>query len=65
MKYWNTKKYEIIYFLFTISLIGIKLNTKAKKLAEKITNIGQGNFYLVKDLEELDKIVLEDYSEIA
>jgi len=49
----------------TISLVGIKLNDKAKKLAEKLTNIGQGNLYIVKDLKELDKIVLEDYYSIT
>lgn len=48
----------------TISLIGVKLNEKAKKLAEQITNIGEGNLYIVKDLKELDKIVLEDYYKI-
>ncbi len=48
----------------TISIVGIELNDKSKKLAEKITNIGQGNLYIVKDLKELDKIVLEDYYSI-
>lgn len=49
----------------TISLVGVKLNDKAKKLAEKLTNIGEGNLYIVKDLKELDKIVLEDYYSVA
>lgn len=45
----------------TISLVGISLNEKGKSLAEKITEIGEGKLYLVKDLKEVDKIVLEDY----
>jgi len=49
----------------TISLIGINLNEKGKKLAEKIIEIGQGRLYVVKDIENVDKIVLEDYYNIA
>lgn len=45
----------------TISLVGIKLDGKSKKLAEKIAALGEGKLYIVKDLEQLDKIVLEDY----
>ena len=45
----------------TISLIGIQLDKKGKKLAEKITALGEGRLYIVKNLEEVDKIVLEDY----
>jgi Mg-chelatase subunit ChlD len=45
----------------TISLIGIKLEQKARQLAEKITEIGNGNLFIVRDLENMDKIVLEDY----
>jgi len=45
----------------TISLIGIKLNEKGKKLAEKIVELGEGKLYTVKNLENIDKIVLEDY----
>jgi len=45
----------------TISLVGIELNKKAKDLAKKITEIGNGKFYIVKDIENVDKIVLEDY----
>ena len=45
----------------TISLIGIKLDDKGTDLAEKITHAGGGNLYIVKDLKELDKIVLLDY----
>jgi len=45
----------------TISLIGINLNEKGKKFAEKIIEIGQGRLYVIKDTENVDKIVLEDY----
>ena len=45
----------------TISLIGIQLDEKGKKLAEKIVKLGEGRLYIVKDLKEVDRIVLEDY----
>jgi len=45
----------------TISLIGINLNEKGSKLAEKITELGQGKLYIIKDVENIDKVVLEDY----
>ena len=45
----------------TISLIGINLEDKGKKLAEKMARLGEGKLYVIKDLEQLDKIVLEDY----
>jgi Mg-chelatase subunit ChlD len=45
----------------TISLVGIKLDKKAKDLAEKITNLGEGRLYIVRDLGLVDKVVLEDY----
>ncbi|MFH1590151.1 MAG: VWA domain-containing protein [archaeon] len=45
----------------TISVIGIKLDEKGSKLAKKITEIGNGRMYKVTDLENVDKIILEDY----
>ena len=45
----------------TISLIGINLNEKGKKLAEKIVELGNGKLYVVKDVENVDSVVLEDY----
>lgn len=45
----------------TISIIGIGLNAKGKELARKIAEIGEGRLYVVKDLEKLDKIILEEY----
>lgn len=49
----------------TISLIGIQLDEKGRKLAEKMTEIGKGKFYLAKNLEEIDALVLEDYYGVA
>lgn len=48
----------------TISLIGISLDKQGLALAKKIVEIGQGRLYRVKDLAEVDKIILEDYAEI-
>ncbi|HII71861.1 TPA: VWA domain-containing protein [Candidatus Woesearchaeota archaeon] len=45
----------------TISVIGINLDDKGRKLAEKMIELGDGKLYAVRDLGELDKIVLEDY----
>lgn len=45
----------------TISLVGINLDEKGRNLAEKIVEIGEGKLYVVKNLEEIDRIVLEDY----
>src|SRR3989339_1184914 len=49
----------------TISLIGINLDEKGKKLAEKIVELGEGRLYVVRNLENVDKIVLEDYYSLA
>jgi len=48
----------------TISLIGINLDEKGKKLAEKIVELGEGKLYAVKDVENVDQVVLEDYYSI-
>ncbi len=45
----------------TISVIGINLDKKGEELAKKIVEIGEGRLYVCKDLEDMDKIVLEDY----
>lgn len=45
----------------TISIVGINLDEKGAALARKIVEIGQGRVYIVKDLEEVDKLVLEEY----
>ncbi len=45
----------------TISMIGINLDEKGKKLAERIVQIGEGKLYVVRNLENVDRVVLEDY----
>lgn len=49
----------------TISLVGISLDEKGKKFAEKIAEIGEGRLYVVRNLENVDKIVLEDYYSVV
>lgn len=49
----------------TISLIGINLDEKGRKFAEKIIQVGEGRLYVVRNLENVDKIVLEDYYSVA
>jgi len=48
----------------TISLVGIGLDKRGEQFARKIAELGNGRFYRVRNLEELDKIVLEDYYSI-
>ncbi|MBN1645337.1 VWA domain-containing protein [Candidatus Woesearchaeota archaeon] len=48
----------------TISVVGIQLDSKGEKLAKKIVKLGNGKLYMVRDLEEVDRIVLEDYYSI-
>lgn len=45
----------------TISIVGINLDEKGKKFAEKIVELGSGKLYICQNIEELDQIVLEDY----
>ncbi|HLC66864.1 MAG TPA: VWA domain-containing protein, partial [Candidatus Nanoarchaeia archaeon] len=45
----------------TISLIGINLDFRGKKFGEKLVELGRGRFSIVKNLEQLDAVVLEDY----
>ncbi|MBD3361382.1 VWA domain-containing protein [Candidatus Woesearchaeota archaeon] len=45
----------------TISVIGIRLDGKGEKLAKKIVKLGNGKLYMIRDLKEVDRIVLEDY----
>jgi len=49
----------------TISLIGVNLDKKGKKLAERIVEIGQGRLYTIKTLKNIDRIILEDYYNIV
>lgn len=45
----------------TISLIGIDLDEQGAEFAKKVVEIGSGRLYSIKDLENLDRIILEDY----
>jgi len=49
------------YAGITVSVIGINLSKEGEDLARSITETGDGNLYIVKNLENLDNIVLEDY----
>lgn len=48
----------------TISIIGIGLDDKGEELAKKIIEVGNGKLYKVTDLQNVDKIILEDYDSI-
>lgn len=45
----------------TVSVAGIHLDKKGKQFAENVVRMGEGKLYNVRDLEELDQIILEDY----
>ncbi len=45
----------------TLSVVGIDLDPEAEKTARIISEIGNGKLYLVKDVENLDYIILMDY----
>lgn len=45
----------------TISVIGINLNKMGEKLARKIVDLSKGTLYSVKNLEDIDQIIIEDY----
>lgn len=45
----------------SISIIGIGLSGKGEKLAKKIVEIGQGRLYNAKSLEDVDRLVIEEY----
>tara|TARA_Y100000310_G_scaffold344854_1_gene460022 strand:+ start:5689 stop:6867 length:1179 start_codon:yes stop_codon:yes gene_type:complete len=45
----------------TISLVGINLDKSGKALAEKIVQHGDGRLFMVRNIENMDTMVLEDY----
>tara|TARA_Y100000310_G_scaffold301594_1_gene338193 strand:- start:42 stop:1229 length:1188 start_codon:yes stop_codon:yes gene_type:complete len=49
----------------TISVVGINLDKKGRELAEKIVEIGEGRLYSVRNLDNIDKIVLDDYYSVV
>jgi Mg-chelatase subunit ChlD len=48
----------------TISIIGLNLDEQGEEFAQKVVEISQGNVYIIKDLENLDTIILENYYNI-
>ncbi len=44
-----------------ISVVGIRLNEEGEKIAREIVKYGKGNLFLVKNYEDIGKIVLLDY----
>lgn len=48
-----------------ISMVGINLDNKGKSFAERLVQLSKGRLYLVKNLGEVDRIVLEDYFAVA
>ncbi|MBT5023325.1 VWA domain-containing protein [Candidatus Woesearchaeota archaeon] len=49
----------------TTSIVGINIDEKGTALGEKIAEIGGGKFYIVRNLDDLNKIVLEDYHSVS
>ncbi len=45
----------------TISLIGVGLEKKGEELGKRISELGGGKFHIVRNLDMLDQIVLQDY----
>ncbi len=48
----------------TVSLVGIQLDKDGQEMAKKIVGIGGGRLYSAKDTQNIDKLVLEDYTEL-
>jgi Mg-chelatase subunit ChlD len=48
----------------TISIVGINLEKEGEKLAREIALIGGGKLYRVRDLRNMDALILEDYESI-
>lgn len=51
--------------MITVSVIGIKLDKKGQKLAQKIAEVGKGKLYMIRDLDNLDRIMIEDYMSLT
>lgn len=45
----------------TTSLVGINLDRSGTKFAKELTRLGDGRFYLVNSLENVDRLIIEDY----
>jgi Mg-chelatase subunit ChlD len=48
----------------TISLIGIQLDKQGTRLAQKMARLGDGRLTIAQDLENLDRLVLQDYDAV-
>ncbi|MEK6886951.1 MAG: VWA domain-containing protein [Nanoarchaeota archaeon] len=48
----------------TISIVGIKLDKEGIELAKNITELSNGKLYAVSALENVDKIILQDYYDL-
>ena len=48
----------------TISIVGIKLDKDGIELAKHITELSGGKLYAVSALENVDKIILQDYYDL-
>ena len=49
----------------TISIVGINLDEKGEKLARDVTDVAEGRLYVVRDVEDVDMVVLEDYATVS
>ena len=49
----------------TISVIGINLGKEGQEMADRIVEIGKGRTFRVRNLENIDSIVLEDYYSVS
>ncbi len=49
----------------TISVVGIALDEEGERLAREVVEIGEGRLYRVKNLDELDAVILEDYDALS
>lgn len=45
----------------TVSIVGVSIDKKGEELGRKIAELGKGKFYLAKNTDDIDKIILEDY----
>jgi Mg-chelatase subunit ChlD len=49
----------------TVSIIGIGLDKEGAQFARKCVEVGGGRLYMVRDLNRLDRIVLQDYESLT
>ncbi len=49
----------------TISVVGIQLDSEGGRFAEKMARLGEGRLHIVKNVKDMDKIVLEDYYSVV